>query len=184
MPGANDPNFYSMACTYIQNNKHNQVTSAYYLILKKIERESGRNYVFEQVQREKKKYLHSAGNISTVNFGSPAQSNSQNKISVAPKIMMNQTTVGFNRAGPQISGKNSDGKIIKTDYSSIPNNQALKFLDQIEKIYSKRTEVTTASGTSNQQQHSSLPRPTTDSISSYTNNMQINSLVSNEHRYS
>jgi hypothetical protein len=47
LPGSTDPKFYEQACTYIQNNKHNQVTSAYYLILKKIERETGRNYVFE-----------------------------------------------------------------------------------------------------------------------------------------
>jgi hypothetical protein len=67
-----DPNFYSQAVVYIQNNKHNQVTATYYLILKKIERETGRNYVFEQVQREKKKYASSAGNLSTVNFSSPA----------------------------------------------------------------------------------------------------------------
>lgn len=69
---ASDPNFYNQAIVYIQNNKHNQVTSTYYLILKKIERETGRNYVFEQVQREKKKYASSVGNLSTVNFGSPS----------------------------------------------------------------------------------------------------------------
>lgn len=71
-----DPNFYNQAIVYIQNNKHNQVTSTYYLILKKIERETGRNYVFEQVQRDKKKYFSSAGNLSTVmpaNFSSPSQ---------------------------------------------------------------------------------------------------------------
>lgn len=49
VPDSNDPEFYNKAVVYIQNNKHNQVTSTYYLILKKIERETGRNYVFEQV---------------------------------------------------------------------------------------------------------------------------------------
>jgi hypothetical protein len=43
-----DPNFYNQAVVFIQNNKHNQVTSTYYLVLKKLERETGRNYVFEQ----------------------------------------------------------------------------------------------------------------------------------------
>jgi hypothetical protein len=48
------------------------VTSTYYLILKKMERDTGRNYVFEQVQAEKsKRYASSVGNLSTVNFGSP-----------------------------------------------------------------------------------------------------------------
>lgn len=100
----NDPDFYNQAIVYIKNNKHNQVTSTYYLILKKMERESGKNYVFEQVLKDKKKYANSAGNLSTVNFGSPSQSHSQNKISAPSKIMMNQTAmVGsgfFNRAGP------------------------------------------------------------------------------------
>ena len=33
--------------TYIQNNKHNQITSTYYLLLKKKQRETGRDYLFE-----------------------------------------------------------------------------------------------------------------------------------------
>jgi hypothetical protein len=37
-----------------------------------MERETGRNYVFEQVLVEKtKRYANSVGNLSTVNFGSP-----------------------------------------------------------------------------------------------------------------
>ena len=98
VPDSNDPEFYNKAVVYIQNNKHNQVTSTYYLILKKIERETGRNYVFEQVQKEKKKYASSVGNLQStvINFGSTSlqgQSNSLQKISVpstaASKFMMN-----------------------------------------------------------------------------------------------
>ena len=33
--------------TYIQNNKHNQITSTYYLLLKKKQRETGRDHFFE-----------------------------------------------------------------------------------------------------------------------------------------
>ena len=33
--------------TYIQNNKHNQITSTYYLLLKKKQRETGRDVFFE-----------------------------------------------------------------------------------------------------------------------------------------
>ena len=78
--------------TYIQNNKHNQVTSTYYLLLKKRERETGRNYVFEQVARDKKRNLYSTSNLSNVNF------TSLQKIQTPGKIMMNQTMAsGFSK---------------------------------------------------------------------------------------
>ena len=69
-----ESDFFNQAVVYIQNNKHNQVTSTYYLIVKKMEREmgGGRNLVFEKVQRDKKKYAASAGNLSIVNFSSPS----------------------------------------------------------------------------------------------------------------
>jgi Trm5-related predicted tRNA methylase len=35
------------AVTFVQNNKHNQVTSTYYLLMKKKERQTGKNYVYE-----------------------------------------------------------------------------------------------------------------------------------------
>lgn len=41
--------------TYVQNNKHNQVTSTYYLLIKRKERQTGKNYLFEQVTLEKRK---------------------------------------------------------------------------------------------------------------------------------
>lgn len=47
----------SMAETYVQNNKHNSVTSTYYLLLKKKERVTGRNYLYEMVTNQKR--LHS-----------------------------------------------------------------------------------------------------------------------------
>jgi hypothetical protein len=47
----------------VQNNKHNQVTSTYYLLLKKKERVTGKNYVFEQVTFEKRKNLYSTSNL-------------------------------------------------------------------------------------------------------------------------
>ena len=40
--------------TFIHNNKHNQVTSTYYLLIKKKERKTGRNYVYEQVTSDKR----------------------------------------------------------------------------------------------------------------------------------
>lgn len=51
------------AQTFVQNNKHNQVTSTYYLLMKKKERATHKNYVFEQVTFEKRKQLYSANNI-------------------------------------------------------------------------------------------------------------------------
>lgn len=59
-------------------------------MLKKLERETGRNYVFEQVQRDKRKNTQSAGTLQTTSnhFG---QSSSQGKIT--QKLMMNQTAM-------------------------------------------------------------------------------------------
>ena len=51
------------ATTFIQNNKHNQVTSTYYLLLKKKERVTGKNYVYEQVTFDKRKTLYSTSNL-------------------------------------------------------------------------------------------------------------------------
>ena len=122
-----DPNFYNQASIFIQNNKHNQVTSTYYLILKKMERETGRNYVFEQVLADKsKRYANSMGNLSTVNFGSPGggpSSQSLHKMSASQqnnhhKIMNQTAMIGsgfFSRVGANNGGvgsqKSSEGQI-------------------------------------------------------------------------
>lgn len=43
-------------------NKHNAITTTYYLLLKKQERETGKNIVFETVTKEKRSY-NSTGNL-------------------------------------------------------------------------------------------------------------------------
>ena len=45
-------------------NKHNHITTTYYLLLKKTERETGKNLVFERVTKEKRSY-HSTGNLGS-----------------------------------------------------------------------------------------------------------------------
>lgn len=51
------------AATHIKHNKHNSVTAAYYLLIKKAERESGgKNFLFERVTKEKRSY-NSTGNL-------------------------------------------------------------------------------------------------------------------------
>jgi hypothetical protein len=40
--------------------------------MKKVERDTGKNYVYEQVTRDKKRNLYSTSNLSSVNFGSPS----------------------------------------------------------------------------------------------------------------
>jgi len=50
------------AHSYIKMNKHNHITTTYYLLLKKNERETGTNLVFEKVTREKRSH-HSTGNL-------------------------------------------------------------------------------------------------------------------------
>ena len=57
------------ATTFVQNNKHNQVTSTYYLLMKKKERQTHKNYVFEQVTFDKRKQLYSTNNILTAEGG-------------------------------------------------------------------------------------------------------------------
>ena len=54
-----------MSETYIKSNKHNPITATYYLLLKKHERETGKNLVFEKVTKEKKSY-NSTGNLGQV----------------------------------------------------------------------------------------------------------------------
>eukprot|EP00347_Sterkiella_histriomuscorum_P006616 403352090 len=124
---------------YILNNKHNQVTSTYYLLIKKIDRDQGKNLVFDQFAIEKRHPNQNnsvVSNISSVNFGSP-----QTKISMPNKLMMNQTTIGnFQRAGAQNTSK-SQGKPNK----NAEQNQSLVakiYLEQMDKIYTKRTEST------------------------------------------
>ena len=56
--------------TYIQNNKHNQITSTYYLLIKKKQRETGRDYLFEQVMRDKKRNLYSTSNLNNITLNS------------------------------------------------------------------------------------------------------------------
>jgi hypothetical protein len=124
------PENMQQAIVFIQNNKHNQVTSTYYLLLKKLERETGKNYVFEQVTRDKKRNLYSTSNLSSVNFGSP-----QTKLQTPAKLVMHQTVVGgFNR-GVVTQTTKSEGKA-----QGQPATK--KYLEQMEKIYTKRTEST------------------------------------------
>ncbi len=47
---------------FIKNNKHNPITATYYLLLRKFERETGKNLVFERVTKEKRTY-NSTGNL-------------------------------------------------------------------------------------------------------------------------
>ena len=68
------------ATTFVQNNKHNQVTSTYYLLLKKKERVTGKNYVFEQVTFDKRKNLYSTSNLKGNQRGLDAGLNSTQRL--------------------------------------------------------------------------------------------------------
>lgn len=48
---------------FIKMNKHNPITTTYYLLLKKAERETGKNLLFERVTFEKRNY-YSTGNLN------------------------------------------------------------------------------------------------------------------------
>jgi 5'-AMP-activated protein kinase catalytic alpha subunit len=49
---------------FIKLNKHNHITTTYYLLLKKAERDTGKNLLFEKVTFEKRNY-NSTGNLSS-----------------------------------------------------------------------------------------------------------------------
>ena len=53
------------ALTHIRMNKHNTITTTYYLLIKKQERETGQNLVFEKVTKDKRSY-HSTGNLGAI----------------------------------------------------------------------------------------------------------------------
>ena len=79
--------------------------------MKKKERETGRNYVFEQVARDKKRNLYSTSNLSNVNF------TSLQKIQTPGKIMMNQTMAnGFGKNQYSQNSK-SEPKTGNNDYA-------------------------------------------------------------------
>jgi hypothetical protein len=52
-----------MAEKFIKLNKHNPVTTTYYLLMKKTERATGKNLLFEKVTHEKRNY-YSTGNLN------------------------------------------------------------------------------------------------------------------------
>jgi hypothetical protein len=92
-----------------------------------MERESGKNYVFEQFAKEKKqRNINSTSNL--VNFGSP-----QTKINPPAKIMMNQTVSGgFHRAGPQGSSKSESKPTRHLEQFGTNNPATKKYLEQLE----------------------------------------------------
>lgn len=53
------------AATHIKMNKHNSITTTYYLLIKKQERETGENLIFERVTKDKRSY-HSTANLSGI----------------------------------------------------------------------------------------------------------------------
>ncbi len=48
----------------IQANKHNHLTTTYYLLLKRVERKTGKNLIYEQVTKEKRS-CNSTGNLGS-----------------------------------------------------------------------------------------------------------------------
>ena len=76
-----------MTDKFIKNNKHNPVTATYYLLLKKIERDSGKNLVFERVTKEKRTY-NSTGNLGQLS-----------------KNPLQSTFVNFRGSSQRIGGK-------------------------------------------------------------------------------
>lgn len=85
---------------YIKANKHNPITATYYLLMKKQERETGKNIVFERFTREKRSYNSTGNLVHKTPFGQTGmyfRGNSQQIGSAGKQSnVMNQTTMeGF-----------------------------------------------------------------------------------------
>lgn len=92
------------AVTFVQNNKHNQVTSTYYLLMKKKERQTGKNYVFEQVTFEKRKNFGSTSQITynqsgkaDVLMNTTMYSQSESRSKGVPESVMTNTVMNPRR---------------------------------------------------------------------------------------
>lgn len=68
--GYSDLEGIDFADRFIKMNKHNHITTTYYLLIKKAERDTGRNLLFERVTKEKRNY-YSTGNLNP-NSGRPS----------------------------------------------------------------------------------------------------------------
>ena len=121
--------------TYIQNNKHNQITSTYYLLLKRKQRETGRDYFFEQVMRDKKRNLYSTSNLNNITL------NSLQKIQTPGKIMMH-STMGSGFKVNQVSKSEARPLQTQEGFGTKLNPVTKKYLEQMNKIQKKRTEST------------------------------------------
>ena len=105
-----------MTETYIKNNKHNPITATYYLLIKKTERETGKNLVFERVTKDKRSY-NSTGNLGQVNKNPLQQTtnyfrgNSQQINNLAKQSILNQTMMEGFKIGTMNKGdKNKTGR--------------------------------------------------------------------------
>ncbi|CDW86406.1 protein kinase domain containing protein [Stylonychia lemnae] len=137
---------------YIKNNKHNPITATYYLLMKKTERETGKNLVFERVTKEKRSY-NSTGNLGQPQKNQLQQTvlyfrgNSQQIPNLNKAQMMNQTTMeGFKNNNQSKSesktrsNRDNSFNIGTSEFFNNLNPVTKQYLKQIEKTYVNRND--------------------------------------------
>lgn len=106
------------------------------MLLKKKQRETGKDYLFEQVMRDKKRNLYSTSNLNNITL------NSLQKMQTPGKIMMHSTMGSGFKVNNNVS--KSEGRALNTQdgFNSKLNPTTKKYLEQMNKIQKKRTEST------------------------------------------
>lgn len=103
--------------------------------MKKKQRETGRDYLFEQVMRDKKRNLYSTSNLNNITL------NSLQKMQTPGKIMMH-STMGSGFKVNSVSKSEARPLNTQDGFNSKLNPTTKKYLEQMNKIQKKRTEST------------------------------------------
>ena len=119
------------------------------MLLKQIECKTGKHLVFEVFTKEKR------SSNSTGNLGQRTSSYFRANSLYASKLMNQTTTEGFIKANSQQPSK-SESKAKSNEVFANMNPIARRYLEQIERTYSKRTESTGQSTTAKLESASSV----------------------------
>lgn len=130
---------------FIKNNKHNPITATYYLLLKKLERETGKNLVFERVTKEKRTY-NSTGNLGQVNKNPLQQTgmffrgNSQQLSNLRKNSILNQTAMTGFKFNQESKSEQKNSRTGRDNSFNIATSEFFQNLNPVTKQYLKQIE--------------------------------------------
>lgn len=104
--------------------------------MKKKQRETGRDYLFEQVLRDKKRNLYSTSNLNNIQMNNTLQ-----KMQTPGKVIMH-STMGSGFKVSNISKSEARPANSNDVFAQKLNPATKKYLEQMNKIQKKRTEST------------------------------------------